>query len=212
MRNYQFDGTLQEETSGLTGSFTFARNVTIETGITREMERYRSIDFWKTRYSAAASIATSRRLTLTTTMNRGDQIRFVADPFLGVTTAWDVAVALRPVPRFQSDFSVAASRFRDSTDRRQEFDVKILRSRSTYQFTERLLVRNITEHNTLDKTFGENLLLTYRVNAGTVFYLGFDTRYRHGDQIDANIFPTDAYTRTNRAIFTKLQYLFRYQS
>jgi hypothetical protein len=212
MRNYQFDGTLQEEANGATVSFSFARNVTAEAGMTREMERYRSADFWKTRYSAAVSMATSRRLTVTATMNAGDQIRFVTDPFLGSTTAWDVAIALRPVPRFQSDFSVAASRFRDALQQRQEFDVKILRSLSTYQFTERLLLRNITEHNTLDKTIGENLLLTYRVNAGTVFYLGFDTRYRHADQINASQFPTDAYMRTNRALFTKLQYLFRYQS
>ena len=56
------------------------------------------------------------------------------------------------------------------------------------------------------------LMVTYRVNAGTVFYLGFDTRYRHADRINPNVFQTDAYTRTNRAIFTKLQYLFRYQS
>ena len=212
MRNYQFDGTLQEQTNGITGSFSFARNITVEAGVTREMERYRSIDFWKTRYAVAASIATSRRLTITTSMNGGDQIRFVSSPFLGTTSAWDVAIALRPVPRFQSDFSVAASRFRDERQGRQEFDVKILRSLSTYQFTERLLLRNITEHNTLDKTVGENLLLTYRVNAGTVFYLGFDTRYRHGDQINAAVFPNDTYMRTNRAIFTKLQYLFRYQS
>jgi hypothetical protein len=212
MRNYQFDGTLQEEQSGATVSFSFARNITAEAGVTRDMERYRSIDFWKTRYSAAAIIATSRRLTITATMNAGDQIRFVTDPFLGSTTAWDVAIALRPVPRFQSDFSVAASRFIDTRSGREEFDVKILRSLSTYQFTERLLLRNITEHNTLDKTVGQNLLFTYRVNAGTVFYLGFDTRYRHGDQINATIFPTETYMRTNRAIFTKLQYLFRYQS
>jgi hypothetical protein len=56
------------------------------------------------------------------------------------------------------------------------------------------------------------VLLTYRVNAGTVFYLGFDTRYRHGDRINASAFPPDIYMRTNRAVFTKLQYLFRYQS
>ena len=212
MRNYQFDGTLQEETSGATVNFSFAKNITAEAGITRDMERFRSIDFWKTRYSAAAIIATSRRLTVTATMNAGDQIRFVTDPFLGSTTAWDVAIALRPVPRFQSDFSVAASRFVDMRNRRDEFDVKILRSLSTYQFTERLLLRNITEHNTLEKTVGENLLLTYRVNAGTVFYLGFDTRYRHGDQINPALFPRDTYRRTNRAVFTKFQYLFRYQS
>ncbi|MEO5739793.1 MAG: hypothetical protein ABIS29_04270, partial [Vicinamibacterales bacterium] len=188
------------------------KNVTAEAGITRDMERYRSIDFWKTRYAAAVSMATSRRLTVTATMNAGDQIRFVADPFLGSTMAWDVAIAFRPVSRFQSDFSIAASRFMDTRNGREQFDVKILRSLSTYQFTERLLLRNITEHNTLDKTVGENLLLTYRVNAGTVFYLGFDTRHRHGDRIDAARFPTDAYMRTNRAVFTKLQYLFRYQS
>jgi hypothetical protein len=212
MRNYQFDGTLQEETSGATVSLTFAKSVTAEAGVSRDMERYRAIDFWKTRYSAAISMATSRRLTLTATMNGGDQIRFVADPFLGSSAAWDVSMTLRPVPRFQSDFSVAASRFRDALARRHEFDVKILRWLSTYQFTERLLVRNITEHNTLDRTLGENLLLTYRVNAGTVFYLGFDTRYRHGDQMGAAPFPRGAYVQTNRAVFTKLQYLFRYQS
>src|SRR5215203_374350 len=89
MRNYQFDGTLQEEQSGLTGSFTFAKNVTAELGVTRDMERYRAVDFWKTRFSAAAVVATSRRLSVTATMNGGDQIRFVADPFLGSTMAWD---------------------------------------------------------------------------------------------------------------------------
>ena len=190
MRNYQFDGTLQEETSGVTVNFSFAKNITAEAGITRDMERFRSIDFWKTRYSAAAIIATSRRLTVTATMNAGDQIRFVTNPFLGSTTAWDIAIALRPVPRFQSDFSVAASRFRRHAQppgrvRRQDSAVRCRPISSPSG----CCVRNITEHNTLEKTVGENLLLTYRVNAGTVFYLGFDTRYRHGDQINPAPFP-----------------------
>ena len=45
---------------------------------------------------------------------------------------------------------------------------------TTYQLTDRLLVRNISEYNMFDRTFGLNLLLTYRVNAGTVFYIGYD--------------------------------------
>ena len=32
-------------------SFTFAKNITAEAGVKRDMERYRAIDFWKTRYS-----------------------------------------------------------------------------------------------------------------------------------------------------------------
>src|SRR5688500_10500961 len=101
-RNYQFDGTLQEELSSAIVSLTFARNITVEASLSRDMERYRSIDFWKTRYAFAGIVATSRRLTFTGSITGGDQIRFVADPFLGSTTAWDVAVALRPVSRFQS--------------------------------------------------------------------------------------------------------------
>jgi hypothetical protein len=37
----------------------------------------------------------------------------------------------------------------------------------------------------------------HRVNAGTVFYLGFDTRYRHGDRINPAQFPEDTYMRTS---------------
>jgi len=100
------------------------------------------------------------------------------------------------------------------------FDVKILRALSTYQFTDRFLLRNITEYNTFDKRLGLNLLFTYRVNAGTAFYIGYDDHYRQGDLIfdDLNgdgyteqVFPAvTALQRTNRALFTKFQYLFRY--
>ena len=90
------------------------------------------------------------------------------------------------------------------------FDVKILRTRATYQFTDRLTLRNIMEYDSFEKTVGGNLLASYRVNAGTVFFVGYDDHYRQGNQIDERAFPTTAMVRTNRAVFTKLQYLFRY--
>jgi hypothetical protein len=211
-RSYQFNGTLQEEQNGVVGSFTFAKNITAEGGINRDMERYRDVDFWKTRAALGLRAATSRRLTLTASWNGGDQIRFVPNPYLGSGTAWELAATVKPVPRFQADLSVTTSRFVDTRIAYEEFDVKIARVLATYQFTDRLLVRNITERNTFDKTFGQNVLFTYRVNAGTVFFLGYDDRYRAGDRISPTIFPGPEYRRTNRAIFTKLQYLLRYNS
>ena len=184
----------------------------MDLGVNRDMERYRAIDFWRTRYSAATSIATSRRLTLVASMTAGDQIRFAANPFVGGDTETALDLTVKPTSRFQSALGITTSRFVDRRNGREEFNVKIVRLLKTYQFTERLLLRNITEHNTFDKTFGENVLFTYRVNAGTVFYLGYDDRYRHGDHINPALFPLPEYQRTNRAIFTKLQYLFRYQS
>jgi len=47
------------------------------------------------------------------------------------------------------------------------------------------------------------------VNSGTVFYVGYDDRYKEGPAINANLFSDPSYQRTNRAFFVKLQYLFR---
>jgi hypothetical protein len=190
----------------------FARNITVDAGLNRDMERYRELDFWKTRYSVAAAINSSRRVTMAASLNRGDQIRFVVNPFLGVATAWTLGVTAKPVSRFQSDFSLSTTRFIDTRTGHQEFDIKIARLQTTYQFTQRLLIRNITEHNTFDRTAGVNVLVTYRVNAGTVFYAGYDDRYREGDRINPVIFSQPDYQRTNRAVFAKLQYLFRHQA
>jgi len=41
-------------------------------------------------------------------------------------------------------------------------------------------LRHILEHNTAALTLGNNLLLTYRTNSGTVMCLGYDDRYQQG--------------------------------
>jgi len=45
--------------------------------------------------------------------------------------------------------------------------------------------------------------------AGTVFFAGYDARYDQGNRLDTQLFSTSRFLRTNHAIFTKLQYLFR---
>ena len=58
----------------------------------------------------------------------------------------------------------------------------------------------------------KTLLATYRLNAGTVFCLGYDDRYRQQElfeEMGDELLLRRDLQRTNRAIFTKLQYLFR---
>ncbi len=204
-RNYQFDGTLQEEENVGTVGFVFARNITLDVGANRNMERYRGIDFWKSRQFLETRIASSRRASIYLRLGRGDEIRFIETPFLGRSTEWALAVTARPGARWQSDLTVDSHALVDPRTRQQEFAIAILRLQTTYQFTRRLLVRNILDRNWYDRTTGVNLLVTYRVNSGTVFYLGYDDRYRAGERIDAELFPGDSYRRTNRAVFSKLQ-------
>ena len=208
---HDFAGVLQNEERGGNVAFEFAKSITFTANVDRNMERYRNVEFDKTRFSFSGKVNTSRRILFSASLNHGDQIRFVANPFLGRTTGSSVSVTLRPSSRVQSAITLDTNRFLDVRTNTDAFDIKILRVVTTYQFTDRLLVRNILDRNTFDQTFGANLLLTYRMNAGTVFFLGYDDRHRRGDMINTTIFPTEDYQRTNRAVFTKLQYLFRNQ-
>ena len=209
-RNYNFDGVLEDE--GITGGLNaqFARNIGAGITANRQMERFGGIDFWGWRYSTNFNVDTFRTVFLQGGFNWGDQIRFSDAPFLGRSTGGRMFIALRPFSRLRSAMSVDFSHLVDPRTDVEVFDVKIFRTETTYQFTNRLRVRNIMEYNTFDRTLDANLLVTYRVNSGTVFYVGYDDHYEQGDRIDPLLFPTNEFRQTNRAFFTKFSYLFRY--
>ena len=221
-RNWNFDGILEDENSQLGLNLNFARNIRFNIDMDRDMERFGDVNFEKTRSRIGGNINTNQNIGFGGGFNWGDEIYFDRDnPFLGRESGLYASINLRPVPAFRSRLNVNTSRFIDlRTGGTKGFDVKIFRSESTYQFTDRLLLRNISEYNTFDKTLGLNLLATYRVNAGTVFFLGYDDHYQQADRFfgdDVNgdgvadpFYTPDAFKQTNRAFFLKFQYLFRY--
>jgi hypothetical protein len=212
-RNYSFDNVLMDETVGPGIDFTFARNVRLGLSAERALERYGGIDFWKWNQGVDFDINASRRVALVGSLSWGESIRYGGMPFLGRGRLGSMTAIFRPVSRLQSQLNVELSRLEDPRSRALVFDIRVLRALTTFQFTERLLLRNILEHNSFDRTLDGNLLLTYRVNSGTVFYLGYDGHYQQDDRLDPlypQRFLTPRYRRTNRAIFTKVSYLFRY--
>jgi hypothetical protein len=209
-RNYTYSGVLQDEMFTTGVNFQFARSIFTNVNVDRSMERYGGINFDKTRYNFGTGVNTSRRISFGGFMNTGDQVLYVENPYLGRGTTFGTFTTIRPFSRLQSELNLNSSRFVNREQGATVFDIKILRVLTTYQFTNRLLMRNILDFNSYDRTRGTNLLLTYRVNAGTAFYVGYDDRYRQGDYINAALLPTPRQQATNRSIFTKLQILFRY--
>jgi len=224
-RNYNFDQVL-EDTSASTGlNITFARNIRVNTSLDRDMERYEGLNFDKRRYRIGGGVNTSRIISFGGGYNWGDEIYFdKANPFLGRESSLRAFINFRPASRFSSNINISTSRFSDPNgffvprlnegavdENGTVFNVSIFRARSTYQFSDRLLFRNITEFDTFDETVGFNFLLTYRVNSGTVFFVGYDDHYQQRGQFDDQVNATGTgYQQTNRAIFTKFQYLFRF--
>ena len=204
---------MEDEDRQIGVDFSFTNNLAFNTEVSRDMERFGGIDFDKTRYRLFGRMNTSRLFGFAVGYNLGDQIFYDSEnPYLGRHHGIFSNINLRPIPRLRSEIGINTSHFTDTRNDANEvvFDVKIFRALTTYQFTDRFLLRNITEYNTFDKTLGLNFLVTYRVNSGTVFYIGYDDRYQQGDLIDDEFFPTTGLQRTNRAFFMKLQYLFRY--
>jgi hypothetical protein len=208
-RLYDYEDVRQNEgiTTGV--NFQFARNMNMNANVTRDMERYNGVEFHKTRVSFFGQVNAIRTFSIGGGFNDGDQIRFIDDPYLGKNRVFNMFMNIRPIPRLQVQLNVNRSRFTDIRTDTQVFDIKIFRAQTTYQITDRWTFRNILEHNTYDRTLGANLLGTYRVNSGTAFYVGYDDRYREGFKLDETLYPTTALKRTNRAIFAKIQYLFR---
>ncbi|HJN43443.1 MAG: hypothetical protein CL477_20575 [Acidobacteria bacterium] len=220
-RNWNFDDVLEDENTSLGVNLDFAKSIRFSTSVSRDMERFGGVDFFTTEYSVSGGVNTSRALSIGGNYSAGDQIFFDLDnPFLGTGSRAGVNVTVRPFARLSSQMNVNTSRLTDTRDVGAEvFDVKIYRAQSVLTFNDRLLMRNITEYNTFSEELDFNVLFTYRINAGTVFFFGYDDHYRQadrlegdldGDGIDEQLFFTDALRRTNRAIFTKLRYLFRY--
>ena len=210
-RIYNFGGVLQDAQTGLNLDARFTRNIDVRASANRDMERFGGIDFWKTRFTIGGNIRTSRRISFGAEIDRGDQILFEDNPYLGSGTDYQLNMTLRPTSRLQSEVTLDTSRFIDVRGGVEEeiFDVRIWRAFTTYQFTSRLLLRNIMEYNSFDRRLLANILGTYRVNAGTVFFAGYDARYDQRNRFDNQLFPGNRLRRTNHAIFMKLQYLFR---
>jgi len=213
-RNYDFAGILQDERTSAGLSATFAKNINLSLNVNRDMERYGGINFFKSGYSLFGGVNTSRKIGVGGFLRWGEEVRYGSTPFIGNGVRGNVSIFFRPVARFQHELNVSTSRLLDPSTMQEVFDVKIYRTFSTYQLTDRILFRNIMEFNTFNRTLGANLLFTYRVNAGTVFFIGYDDRYRQGNMIldddDEPLFYTTYFERTNRAFFTKMSYLFRF--
>ena len=221
MRGHNFGGILEDDQYSTGLNFSFANNIRFDTRLSREMERFGGVNFFKTRFRYWWVNSASRRISYGFGSRGGDQIYYDEErPYLGRDFGWNGFLNLRFVSRWQTRINVDTNRFVDVTSGDAlVFDVNIFRSLTTYQFTDRLVFRNISEYNSFDQRLSLNLLLTYRINSGTVFYVGYDDRYQqgdliqrdvNGDGIDDRYFPTTSMLRTNRAFFTKLQYLFRY--
>ncbi|MFN8587647.1 MAG: DUF5916 domain-containing protein [Candidatus Eisenbacteria bacterium] len=144
-------------------------------------------------------------------VSRGSDILY-SEVAVGSSVSPEVWADLRFSDRFGGSFSMNATRIRRDSNDSRFAEAVVPRVRLNYQLTRELSVRWITEwrdrrrydeHDALvarDRQLTEDLLLSYLLRPGTVFYLGYATRLT-GDESG----PLSA---AGHSLFTKASWLF----
>jgi hypothetical protein len=217
-RSYNFDDELEDENMQAGMSFSFIRNISLNADVSRDMELFDGTEFETTSFGMGGNI-NARQYSLGANVSKNEVV-YYDEAIVGDELRWSLNGAVNLTDWIRTGLNFTSTRLVDpETDDRELYDIQIIRSNSNVQFTERFGLRNIIEYSTQDYTFDFNLLFQYRVNAGTVFFAGYDTHYQQADHIfgdrdgdgeDELLFQGDNLRPTNRAFFVKAQYLLRF--
>lgn len=128
--------------------------------------------------------------------------RNLADPVLGRGNDFQLWATIKPMQRIiiQPEYAYSELNYPDG---REIFSGYILRTRINYQFTREFFLRLITQYNDFNRGFNVEPLLSYKLNAFTIFYIGSTHQYL---DLDPN---RNDLTQTSRQFFMKFQYLVR---
>jgi len=145
-------------------------------------------------------------------------------PFLGRATEAELQLTVRPTPGLRVDQAAIESRL-DTWSGARVFTERQFRTKVNYQFSRFLSLRAIVDYKaefgdtTLAKIedkrkWGADLLLTYLVNPGTAFYVGYTDRYENlaiGPGSPPSLFRSRSPDLSvGRQVFVKLSYLWRF--
>jgi hypothetical protein len=146
------------------------------------------------------------------------------DPFLGRAAEAELQLTVRPTPGLRVDQAAIESRL-DTRAGARVFTERQFRTKINYQFSRFLSFRAIVDYKaefgdtTLadiedKRKWGADLLLTYLVNPGTAFYVGYTDRY---ENLAIAPGPPPSLFRSRspdlsvgRQVFVKLSYLWRF--
>ncbi|HWS73393.1 MAG TPA: DUF5916 domain-containing protein [Thermoanaerobaculia bacterium] len=207
----QFDRQWNEWGADLNITYQGPHQSSVALGLAPNQEYYRGTTYHNFRQSLSASIQASPDLTLRLAVRWGEQIDFrnarPAD-FITLSPGFDLNLGRH----LQANVSYDRQVF-ETKDGRRIFAVDLPQARLLYHFTNRLFVRTILEYqsvtrdpivytpvvNHYNRELLTQFLLSYRLNAQTVFLAGYSDNYE-------NLHGAPSVTQLNRAVFLKLGY------
>jgi hypothetical protein len=135
-----------------------------------------------------------------------------ADPFQGRSSAVSAFATIQPNSRLSQSLEWQRIDFNRADTRADVYDLVIVNSRTTYQFSRRLYARLIAQHDTSSHRLLLDTLASYELRPGTVFFAGYGA-LRERRTYEAGEWRTDELSplrESRRGLFLKASYLYRF--
>jgi hypothetical protein len=134
-----------------------------------------------------------------------------SEPFQGHINDGRIAATLQPNGRFSQAFEYRNVAFdRESTGERI-YDLDILYSRTTFQFSRQFFIRGIEQFDSSRYRVLTDFLASYELRPGTVVYMGYGTLIERRDFVNGEWFlGSGDYSTSQRGLFFKASYLHRF--
>ncbi len=153
-----------------------------------------------------------RWLNINGFMRFGDGVYYDAvNPFQGKKRQANVQFAFQPTPRISQQVGFNYVGFRRSSNGEGIYSVKLINTKSVYQFDRRFNVRAIIQYDSSAHRILSDFLGAYELRPGTVAYLGYGSLYEKQNWRDNSWYRGEGeYLTTRRGFFFKVSYLHRF--
>jgi hypothetical protein len=133
------------------------------------------------------------------------------EPFQGHIQDTRIGITVQPSGRFSQALSYRRIAFDRASSGGRAYDLDILYSRTTYQFSRRLFVRAIEQFDSSRFRVLTDFLASYELRPGTVAYAGYGSLIERREFVDDEwILGRGDYGTSQRGLFFKASYLHRF--
>jgi uncharacterized protein DUF5916/cellulose/xylan binding protein with CBM9 domain len=133
------------------------------------------------------------------------------DPFQGSVQDIRVATTLQPGGRLSQRLQYRHVAFDRQSTGERVYDLDIIYSRTTYQFSRQFFIRAIAQFDSSRYRVLTDFLSSYELRPGTVVYAGYGSVIERRDYVDGQWIPGRGdYATSQRGLFFKASYLHRF--
>jgi len=182
------------------------------------VDRFDGFETWAARqfargnWRAQASVQLYRWVSLDSQFMTGRSVFYDPDePFQGHTRDTRVGMTLQPSGRLSQGLSYRHVAFDRALNGERVYDLDIVNSRTTYQFSRQFFVRAIVQFDSSRSRVLTDFLSSYELRPGTVVYAGYGSLIEQRNFVNGAWIVGDGDYRTSqRGLFLKTSYLHRF--